>query len=136
MTPRRIKTFINYAELQWAVLLNAGRTVDRGNFNLWLVFTEAGGERFRKWLGDLPKAERPQHIKSSMSYVQRAKEGVEGNDRAGIDPRLKLILDEIPRLRRVLEQLSTFDMTAEELDLYIYLCAPPVEERPVEEPVG
>jgi len=132
--PRRIKTFINYAELQWALLVNSGQAgeVDQGHFHLWLVLTGAGGEPFRAWLENLPVEERPPRIREAIAFVRRGVGREGGEEEPTIDPNLGKLLGEGRLLRGVLAQLETFEIGPEELDLYIHLCAPPVEE--VEEP--
>ncbi len=130
--PRRIKTFINYAELQWALLLNSGQAerANRDHFHLWLVLTEAGGETFRAWLEQLPERERPQRIREGIAFIKRGREADEGGP--PIDPQLKAMIGENRRLQGVLAQLEGFEIGPEELHLYIHLTAPPVGE--VEEP--
>jgi len=128
--PRRIKTFINYAELQWALLLNSGQAegANQDNFHLWLVLTGAGGEPFRSWLENLPVEERPPRIREAIAFVRRGAGRETGEEEPPIDPNLRKLLEENRLLRGVLAQLEGFEIEPKELDLYIHLCAPPVEE--------
>jgi formylglycine-generating enzyme required for sulfatase activity len=128
--PRRIKTFVNYAELQWALLVNSGQAgqVNQDNFNCWLALTEVGGEEFRDWLAQLPEAERPQRIQEGIAYACRSRAGKAEEAELPLEPNLKQLIDSNRRLRGFLEQLDGFDVSPGELHLYIHLCAPPVEE--------
>ena len=128
--PRRIKTFVNYAELQWALLVNSEQAegANQEHFNLWLVLTEAGGEPFRAWLEQLPGPERPRRIQEGIGYAQKSRGGEPGKEDVLVDPNLGALIDGNRRLRGVLEQLEEFDVSPKELHLYIHLCAPPVEE--------
>jgi hypothetical protein len=40
--PRRVKTFINYLELHWGLLVNSGQVepADREQFVIWMVLTD------------------------------------------------------------------------------------------------
>jgi len=120
--PRRVKTFINYLELQWALLVNSGqaRGTRRQDFTQWLVLTEAGPD-FCDYTRNLPRAERVEYILGAAALA-RGEEGEVLRERHG------QWLDRYPRLRRVLAQRGfAFQVDPDTLDRFIFLSAPPVE---------
>ena len=120
--PRRVKTFINYLELQWALLVNSGQAegVQRQDFTQWLVLTEAAPE-FCNTVRNLPRAERVEYILDAAALA-RGKEDEVLQERHG------QWLERYPRLRRVLAQEAfAFEVDTDTLDRFIFLSAPPVE---------
>jgi formylglycine-generating enzyme required for sulfatase activity len=127
--PRRVKTFINYLEFQWALLVNSGQAkgVRRQDFTQWLVLTEAGPD-FCATIRNLPRAERVEYILDAAALAQ-------GKEDEVLRERHGQWLERYPRLRRVLAQKGfTFEVDPDTLDRFIFLSAPPVEvveEAPV-----
>jgi formylglycine-generating enzyme required for sulfatase activity len=120
--PRRVKTFINYLELQWAMLKNSGQaeSIRRQDFTQWLVLTEAGPE-FCDHIRNLPLAERVEFILGAAALARGEEDEVlRGSYGRWLDPH--------PRLRRVLAQEGfVFEVDPDTLDRFIFLSAPPVE---------
>jgi len=120
--PRRVKTFINYLELQWALLVNSKQAegIQRHDFTQWLVLTEAGPE-FCNTIRNLPLAER-------VEYIQDAAALARGQEDEVLQKRHGQWLERYPRLRKVLAQEAfAFEMDPDTLDRFIFLSAPPVE---------
>ncbi|MBM4045619.1 MAG: hypothetical protein FJ279_10925 [Planctomycetes bacterium] len=120
--PRRIKTFINYLELQWALLANSGQAkeLDRAVLTRWLVLDTAGRlpgkQSFTDFVRQLPPTERPEFIQKAQALAK------EGKDRETWPRNL------YPRLWAVLRHESfSFEVKPEVVDLLIHLSAPPVE---------
>ncbi len=123
--PRRIKTFINYVELQWALLANSGQAgnLQREVLTRWLVL-DVAERSFTDHIRQLPRAERPEFVRNARQLAQGNK--VETQAQYEQWPREKH-----PRLWNVLKQESfAFDVGPEVLDLLIHLSAPPVEAPP------
>lgn len=126
--PRRVKTFINYLELQWALLKNSEQAeeIDRRDFTQWLVLTEAAPD-FCTYIKDLPKAKRIEYITKSATAA--SSEG----DEAVKDPHRRW-MEQYPRLETLLTQKDfDFKIDADILDRFIFLSAPPVEVTEEEE---
>jgi len=120
--PRRVKTFINYLELQWALLVNSGQAegVQRQDFTQWLVLTEAGPE-FCNTVRNLPRAERVEYILGAAALAR-------GEEDEVLRERHGQWLERYARLRRVLAQKAfVFEVDPDTLDRFIFLSAPPVE---------
>jgi iron(II)-dependent oxidoreductase len=120
--PRRVKTFINYLELQWALLVNSGQAegVQRQDFTQWLVLTEAGPD-FCNTVRNLPQTERVDYILGAAALAR-------GEEDEVLRERHGQWLDRYPRLRRVLAQKGfAFEVEPDTLDRFIFLSAPPVE---------
>ncbi|GAB4547633.1 MAG: hypothetical protein Kow0063_42340 [Anaerolineae bacterium] len=128
--PRRIKTFINYVELQWALLVNSGQTagLDRAVLTRWLVLDVAerfpGETSFTDYVRQLPAAERPE-------FVRNARRLALGEQVATATQYEQWPRERYRRLWNVLKQEDfTFDVGPEVVDLLIHLSAPPVEAPP------
>jgi len=122
--PRRVKIFINYLELQWALLMNSKQAegIQRQDFTQWLVLTEAGPD-FCKFVRGLPSGERVIFIRDAVAFA-RGERGEELREQE----RYEQFMNLYPRLRRVLAQKGfTFEMDPDTLDRFIFLSAPPVE---------
>lgn len=120
--PRRVKIFINFLELQWALLVNSGQAegIRREDFTQWLVLTEAG-PAFCSHVRGLPKPER-------VEFIQGAAKLARGEDDEVLRERYARWMEQYPRLRRVLAQKGfTFQVDPDTLDRFIFLSAPPVE---------
>ena len=128
--PRRVKTFINYLDLQWGLLVNTGQAVEeeRRQFYEWMVLSEVAPD-FARRLREMGPQPRAEFIREAALFAYEP-------ERA----RLKL-LEELPHLREVAEnerllavlQRSAFEFRPETLDKFIYLSAPPTVEAPPEE---
>jgi len=129
--PRRVKTFINYLDLQWGLLVNTGQAVEeeRRQFYEWMVLSEVAPD-FARRLREVGPQPRAEFIREAALFAYEP-------ERA----RLKL-LEEWPQLREVAEnerllavlQRSAFEFQPETLDKFIYLSAPPTVEAPPEAP--
>jgi iron(II)-dependent oxidoreductase len=122
--PRRVKTFINYLELQWALLVNSKQAegIRRQDFTQWLVLTEAGPE-FCRFVRGLPPGERVIFIRDAVAFA-RGERGEELREQERYEQYMNLY----PRLRRVLAQEGfVFEVDPGTLDRFIFLSAPPVE---------
>jgi iron(II)-dependent oxidoreductase len=120
--PRRVKTFINYLELQWALLVNSKQAggIRRQDFTQWLVLTEAGPD-FCATIRNLPRAERVEYILGAATLAR-------GEEDEVLQERHGQWLDRYPRLRRVLAQEGfVFEVDPDTLDRFIFLSAPSVE---------
>ncbi|MBI5649862.1 MAG: SUMF1/EgtB/PvdO family nonheme iron enzyme [Chloroflexi bacterium] len=125
--PRRIKTFINYVELEWALLYNSGQAqnLDRAAMTRWLVL-DAAERSFTDFVRQLPLRERPEFVQNARKLA--CGETIETPAQYERWPK-----ERFPRLWAVLKQPRfTFDVTPEMLDLLIHLSAPPVEAKPEE----
>jgi iron(II)-dependent oxidoreductase len=123
--PRRIKTFINYVELEWALLVNSGQSerLDRAVLTRWLVL-DAAERSFTDYVRQLPLKERPEFVRHARRLALG--EPVETSAQYERWPK-----ERYPRLWNVLKQERfTFDVGPEVLDLLIHLSAPPVEAPP------
>lgn len=123
--PRRIKTFINYAELEWALLVNSGQAegLDREVLTRWLVL-DAAERSFTDYVRQLPFKERPEFVQNARKLALG--EPVETPAQYERWPK-----ERCPRLWAVLKQERfTFDVDPKVLDLLIHLSAPPVEAPP------
>jgi len=135
--PRRLKTFVNFVELQWAFLVNSGQAagLSKGVLTRWLLL-------------DAAEPKFTEHVRLELSptvYV----------DGQSIDGRLRFVQNALrlarkekvdtaaeydrwppERCRRLWELLSqkgfTFDLKPGELDRLIHLSAPPVQAMPEE----
>jgi len=128
--PRRIKTFINYVELQWALLVNSEQAeeLDRAVLTRWLVLDAAerflGEPSLSDYVRQLPFTERPEFVDSARRLALGEK--IETPAQYERWPK-----ERYPRLWNVLKQESfAFDVKPEVLDLLIHLSAPPVQAPP------
>ncbi|MBM4430204.1 MAG: hypothetical protein FJ026_07655 [Chloroflexi bacterium] len=130
--PRRIKTFINHAELQWALLVNSGQAEDfeQALLTRWLVL-QAAERSFTDYVRQLPPAERPEFVLNARKLASGEK--VETAAQYERWPR-----EHHPRLWNVLKQEGfAFDVGFEVLDLLIHLKeAPTVQTIPEQPPVA
>jgi iron(II)-dependent oxidoreductase len=120
--PRRVKTFINYLELQWSLLVNSKQAegIRRQDFTQWLVLTEAAPE-LCAYVRNLPSSERVEYITGAAAVARGVEDEV-------LQERHSQWLDRFPRLRKVLAQEDfVFSVDPDTLDRFIFLSAPPVE---------
>jgi len=136
--PRQVKTFINYLELQWGLLVASGQAegIDREDFTRWLVLCEAA-RPFGEYVRGLPRAERVDFIQDA---ARLAREEVSAEEAQVLGERYKQWRDDrrFDRLWNVLKQPGfAFELEPDVLDRFIFLSAPPVEagERVEAEPV-
>ncbi len=140
--PRRLKTFVNFVELQWALLVNSGQAagLSKDVLTRWLVLDAAEPE-FTKFVRELPPTvyvDR-QPIDGRLRFVQNALRLARGEK---VDTTAEYDRWPKERCRRLWNLLSqngfTFDLQPGELDRLIHLSAPPVqavlEERAVPTP--
>jgi formylglycine-generating enzyme required for sulfatase activity len=135
--PRQVKTFINYLELQWGLLVASGQAegIDREDFTRWLVLCEAA-RPFGEYVRGLPRAERVDFIQDAARLAR----GEASDEEAQVlGERYKQWRDErrFDRLWNVLKQPDfAFEIAPDVLDRFIFLSAPPVEalEAVEEEP--
>jgi formylglycine-generating enzyme required for sulfatase activity/Cdc6-like AAA superfamily ATPase len=123
--PRRIKTFINYVELEWALLVNSGQAgnLDRAVLTRWLVL-DAAERSFTDYVRQLPRDERPGFVQNARRLA--CGEAIETAAQYERWPRERFL-----RLWAVLKQSRfTFDVSPAMLDHLIHLSAPPVEATP------
>lgn len=130
--PRRVKTFINYLELHWGLLVNSGQVTpeDRQQFVVWMVLTDVAPELVA-------------HLRDMRSDEERAAclarlIGVGGEEKGGLrlleeEEALRPLVGNL-RLQRVLEDLHQREFTfdTDTLGRFIHLSAPPVQAPPEE----
>ena len=128
INPRKVKTFVNDLNLQWAMLVNSGQAqgVNRADFNTWQVLARI----------------------APRNFLDQIRERLEDHDL-----RYKFILDAIKwsqgeeslnatfqqydswRLKRVLRDLAFGDsFNPQVLNAFVHLTAPPQEELAAEQP--
>jgi formylglycine-generating enzyme required for sulfatase activity/Cdc6-like AAA superfamily ATPase len=123
--PRRIKTFINYVELRWALLVNSGQAegLDRAVLTRWLVL-DAAERSFTDFVRQLPLPER-------VEFVQDARRLAQGETVAKPAQYERWPRERFRRLWNVLQQEDfAFNVSPELVDRLIHLSAPPVEALP------
>ncbi|MFB0536058.1 MAG: SUMF1/EgtB/PvdO family nonheme iron enzyme, partial [Anaerolineae bacterium] len=128
--PRQVKTFINYLELQWGLLVASGQAegIDRQDFTRWLVLCEAA-RPFGEYVRRLPRAERVDFIQDA---ARLAREEASDEEAQVLGERYKQWRDDrrFDRLWNVLKQPDfAFEIEPDVLDRFIFLSAPPVEAR-------
>ncbi len=102
--PRQVKTFINYLELQWGLLVASGQAegIDREDFTRWLVLCEVA-RPFAEYVRGLPWAERVVFIQNA---ARLAREEVSDEEAQVLGERYKQWRDDrrFDRLWNVLKQ--------------------------------
>jgi len=134
--PRRLKTFVNFVELQWAFLVNSGQAagLSKDVLTRWLVLDAAEPE-FTKFVRELPPTVYMdgQAIDGRLRFVQNA---LRLARKEKVDTAAEYDRWPPERCRRLWELLSqkgfTFDLKPGELDRLIHLSAPPVQAMPEE----
>jgi iron(II)-dependent oxidoreductase len=124
--PRRIKTFVNYVELRWALLVNSRQAegLDRAVLTRWLVL-DAAERSFTDFVRQLPLQERPIFVQNARRFAlgEEIDAPTEEYERKWPKERYKRLWD-------VLKQEDfAFEVSAETVDKLIYLSAPPVEAQ-------
>ncbi|HLF27884.1 MAG TPA: SUMF1/EgtB/PvdO family nonheme iron enzyme [Anaerolineae bacterium] len=125
INPRKVKTFVNDLNLQWAMLKNTGQAegVNRDDFTRWQVLMRAAPANFVKRVSDLDDIDlRRKFIDDALKWAQ----GEES---------LTATFQEYAgslRLRRVLRAIRQFSpqFSADTLDAFVYLIAPPAPPAP------
>ena len=129
VNPRKVKTFVNDLNLQWAMLKNSGQAqdVNRHDFNCWQVLMRAAPDDFRRRIREVLKDKELRY-----QFIAEAMDWVGGNE--DLASKFKDYANSL-RLRRVLEDLNFSDeFTPDALDSFVYLTALPVLEEPDPEP--
>ncbi|KAF0108876.1 MAG: hypothetical protein FD146_762 [Anaerolineaceae bacterium] len=137
LNPRKVKTFVNDLNLQWAILQNTGQAegVVRDDFTRWQVLMRAAPDEFKKRIFDIDDLEL------RLKFVQDALKwgGGKGDDAVN---KVFREYEKFMRLRRVLREIKAFSGTFDSvtLDAFAHLEAPPQKpvasavEPPVEKP--
>ncbi len=132
INPRKVKTFVNDLNLQWAMLVNSGQAkgVNRADFNTWQVLARIAPRNFLDQV-----RERLDDIELRHQFVMEAVQWARG------DESLNATFQQYDswRLRRVLRDIAFGeDFNPQVLDAFVHLVAPP--EKPalsaVEGPAG
>ena len=118
INPRKVKTFVNDLNLQWAMLVNSGQAagVDRVDFNSWQVLARIAPRNFLDQI-----RERLDDLDLRFKFVMDAIKWAGGEDG------LKATFQEYDtwRLRRVLRDLEfSPGFNAQILDAFVHLTAP------------
>ena len=126
INPRKVKTFFNDLNLQWAMLKNIGQAkdVNRDDFTRWQVLMRVAPENFRQRVSDIDDVDlRHKFILDALKWAQ----GETSLDATFQDYARSL------RLRRVLREIKAFGPTFEPktLDAFVHLTAPPSPPIPV-----
>ncbi len=133
--PRRIKTFINYLELHWGLLVNSEQVTpaEREQFVIWMVLADVE-PKLVTHLRDLRSdEERAACLNRLIGQGDIEKGGLRA---AAADELLRTLVENV-RLQRVLEDLRgrAFAFDADTLGRFIHLSTPPrVQAPPEEEP--
>ncbi len=125
VNPRKVKTFVNDLNLQWAMLKNSGQAqdVNRHDFNSWQVLIRSAPEGFIERVREVLKDKDLR-----FQFIQEAVQWARGNE--DLAPKFSDYAESL-RLRRVLEELDFSDeFNAVALDSFVYLTALPVLEEP------
>ncbi len=131
--PRRVKTFINYLELQWGLLVNSGQvtSADREQLVVWMVLTDVAPELVAYLREMRTDEDRAACLARLIGLGDEEKDGLRLLE---AEERLRPLAKNL-RLRRVLEDLRCrrkFEFDADTLGRFIHLSAPPVQ-APLEE---
>jgi len=131
INPRKVKTFVNDLNLQWAMLVNSGqaRDVNRADFNAWQVLARIAPRNFLDQI-----RERLEDLDLRYKFVMDAIKWSQGEES------LNATFQQYDswRLKRVLRDLAfgeSFNPLV--LNAFVHLTAPPqieelVEEKPLE----
>lgn len=125
INPRKVKTFFNDLNLQWAMLKNIGQAkdVNRDDFTRWQVLMRVAPENFRQRVSDIDDLDlRHKFILDALKWAQ----GETSLDATFQDYARSL------RLRRVLREIKVFgdSFTPGTLDAFLHLTAPPPPPAP------
>jgi formylglycine-generating enzyme required for sulfatase activity len=133
--PRRVKTFINYLELEWGLLVNSRQVTpaEREQFVIWMVLADVE-PKLVAHLRDLRSDEERAACLNRLIGQGDIEKG--GPRPAAADELLHTLVENV-RLQRVLEDLRgrAFAFDADTLGRFIHLSTPPrVQAPPEEEP--
>jgi formylglycine-generating enzyme required for sulfatase activity len=127
INPRKVKTFFNDLNLQWAMLKNTGqaRDVNRDDFTRWQVLMRVAPDNFREVVYGFPDDAidlRHKFILDALKWAQ----GETSLDATFQD------YAKSQRLRRVLREIKAFGQTFDPktLDAFVHLTAPPPPPAP------
>ncbi len=136
INPRKVKTFINDVNLQWAMLKNSGQAqgINRDDFTRWQVLMRAAPPNFVERVKAIDDVEiRHKFIADALRWAQ---------GEATLDATFQDYARSL-RLRRTLKEIKAFDaqFTPTALEAFIHLTAmpapavstPTVKETPVVE---
>jgi gamma-glutamyl hercynylcysteine S-oxide synthase len=127
LNPRKVKTFVNDLNLQWAILRNTGQAqgVVRDDFTRWQVLWRTAPDNFKQRISEIDD------LDLRLKFVQDALKWGGGDG----DETLNKTFQEyaaLQRLRRVLRVVKSFSSTfdAVALDAFVHLAAPPPKSEP------
>jgi iron(II)-dependent oxidoreductase len=127
INPRKVKTFFNDLNLQWAMLKNIGQAedVNRDDFTRWQVLMRVAPDNFREVVYGFPDDAidlRHKFILDALKWAQ----GETSLDATFQD------YAKSQRLRRVLREIKAFGQTFDPktLDAFVHLTAPPPPPAP------
>lgn len=134
--PRRIKTFVNFVELHWTLLVNSGQDsgLTKDILTRWLVMDAAEPE-FTKFVRELAPTISldEQTIDARLSFVQNAIRLAKGEKIDTAPDYERWPKERYRRLWNLLGQKEfSFDLNPGDLDRMIHLNAPPVHAIPEE----
>ncbi|MBM3133797.1 MAG: hypothetical protein FJZ89_00600 [Chloroflexi bacterium] len=136
--PRRLKTFVNFVELQWAFLVNSGQAVglSKDVLTRWLVLDAAEPkftEFVRRELSETAYVDG-QAIDGRLRFVQNALRWIRGEQvDTAADYERHWPKERCRRLWELLSQKEfAFELQPGILDRLIHLSAPPVQAIPEE----
>jgi hypothetical protein len=127
INPRKVKTFVNDLNLQWAMLVNSGQAegVVRADFNTWQVLARIAPRNFLDQI-----RERLEDLDLRHKFLIDAITWAHGED--SLDKTFQEY--DSWRLKRVLRDLAFGEsFNPQVLDAFVHLTAPPQEEESVEE---
>lgn len=130
INPRKVKTFVNDLNLQWAMLVNSGQAgvVNRADFNTWQVLVRIAPRNFTDQI-----RERLEDEDLRYKFVMDAITWARGEES------LNATFQQYDswRLKRVLRDLAFGEnFNPQVLDAFVHLTAPPQEEEaPAEKPL-
>jgi iron(II)-dependent oxidoreductase len=130
INPRKVKTFINDLNLQWSMLRNSGQAegVHRDDFTCWQILMRAAPDNFIRRVRDLDDLElRRKFIGDALKWMQGEAEAAASFKE----------YENSLRLKRVLRAIAFSDQfTAEVLDAFVHLTAPPVQAQRPAKPIA
>jgi hypothetical protein len=125
--PRRVKTFINYLELHWGLLVNSRQVTaaDRDQFVVWMVLTDVAPELVAYLREMRTDQERAACLAQLVGLGDEEKGGLRLLEAEEV---LRPLAKNL-RLQRVLDGLRQrgFAFDADTLGRFIHLSAPPVQ---------
>jgi len=142
--PRRIKTTLNYLQVNWALLKNSGQASDdlQADFLRWLLIELASAEADKPELSFANRARGIEDLELRFKFIADALNWARNIDSTEFAEKNAALIgtfrdyERFPRLRRVLRQGGFSDkVTANVLDRFVYWSAL-APEAPVSESVA